>query len=135
MRSTIRTQLYGLTATGLVFLAAVGATGYWGITTVEMTTAEVAATGEAIRTHVQAPAFVDMTREDFSSAVHKTGQDRQDSLDNLGVHSQVLTQRISAARDSRCGDGSCSEGRPERRGQFGGKISERNRCVLTVGRE
>jgi len=41
-----------------------------------------------------------MTREDFSSAVHKTGQDRKDSLDNLSVHSQVLAQRISAARDA-----------------------------------
>lgn len=100
MRLTIRTQLYGLTATGLVFLAAVGATGYWGITTVEKTTAEVAATGEAIRSHVEAPTFVDMTREDFSAVVHKTGQDRQDGLDNLGVHSQVLAQRISAARDA-----------------------------------
>jgi methyl-accepting chemotaxis protein len=100
MRLTIKTQLFGLTATGLVFLAAVGATGYWGITTVEKTTAEVAATGEAIRNHVEAPTFVDMTREDFSSVVHKTGQDQQDSLANLGVHSQVLGQRISAARDA-----------------------------------
>jgi methyl-accepting chemotaxis protein len=100
MRLTIKTQLFGLTGTGLVFLAAVGATGYWGITTVEKTTAEVAATGEAIRNHVEAPTFVDMTREDFSSVVHKTGQDRQDSLANLGVHSQVLGQRISAARDA-----------------------------------
>jgi len=100
MRLTIRTQLYGLTSTALMFLAAVAATGYWGITTVEKTTAEVAATGEAIRNHMEAPTFVDMTREDFSSAVHKTGQDRKDSLDNLSVHSQVLAQRISAARDA-----------------------------------
>jgi methyl-accepting chemotaxis protein len=100
MRLTIRTQLFGLTGTALGFLAAVGATGFWGITTVEKTTAEVAATGEAIRSHAEAPTFVDMTREDFSSAVHKTGQDRPDSLDNLGVHSQVLAQRISAARDA-----------------------------------
>jgi methyl-accepting chemotaxis protein len=100
MRLTIRTQLFGLTGTALAFLAAVGATGYWGITSVEKTTAEVAATGEAIRNHAEAPTFVDMTRDDFSSAVHKTGQDRQDSLDNLGVHSQVLAQRITAARDA-----------------------------------
>jgi methyl-accepting chemotaxis protein len=100
MRLTIKTQLFGLTGTGLLFLAAVGATGYWGITMVEKTTAEVAATGEAIRNHVEAPTFVDMTREDFSAVVHKTGQDQQDSLANLGVHSQVLAQRISAARDA-----------------------------------
>jgi len=40
MRLTIRTQLYGLTSTALMFLAAVAATGYWGLTTVEKTTAE-----------------------------------------------------------------------------------------------
>src|SRR5271156_1445314 len=100
MRLTIRTQLFGLTATALAFLAAVGATGYWGISTVEKTAAELAATGEAIRDHAEAPTFVDLTREDFSSVVHKTGQERQDSLDNLSVHSQVLGQRISAARDA-----------------------------------
>lgn len=100
MRLTIRTQLFGLTGTALGFLAAVGATGYWGISAVQKSSAEVAATGEAIRSHAEAPSFVDMTREDFSSVVHKTGQDRQDSLDNLAVHSQVLGQRISAARDA-----------------------------------
>jgi methyl-accepting chemotaxis protein len=100
MRLTIKTQLYGLTATALAFLAAVGATGYWGITMVEKTSIEVAATGEAIRSHAEAPSFVDMTRDDFSGVVHKTGQDREDSLQNLTVHSQVLGQRISAARDA-----------------------------------
>jgi hypothetical protein len=100
MRLTIKTQLYGLTATALEFLAAVGATGYWGITMVEKTSIEVAATGEAIRSHAEAPTFVDMTREDFSGVVHKAGRDREDSLQNLTVHSQVLGQRISAARDA-----------------------------------
>jgi methyl-accepting chemotaxis protein len=100
MRLTIRTQLFGLTATGLVFLAAVGATGYLGITAVEKTAAEASATGAAIRNHVQAPPLLAMTREDFSEAVHKTGQDRRDSLNNLAVHSEVMAQRIGAARDA-----------------------------------
>jgi hypothetical protein len=55
MRLTIKTQLFGLTATALPFLATVGGTGYWGIRTVEKTTSEVAATGAAIRNHVEAP--------------------------------------------------------------------------------
>ena len=100
MRLTIKTQLFGLTTTALLFLAAVGATGYWGIATVEKTTAEVAATGAAIRNHVEAPTYVDMTREDISGTIHKTGQEQQDNLSNLALHSQVLTQRISAARDA-----------------------------------
>jgi methyl-accepting chemotaxis protein len=100
MRLTIRTQLFGLTTTALTFVAAVGAAGYWGITRVEKTTAEVAATGGAIRNHVEAPTFVDMTREDISAAFHKTGQDQQDSLNNLALHSQVLATRITSARDA-----------------------------------
>jgi methyl-accepting chemotaxis protein len=100
MRLTIRTQLFGLTAAELVFLAAVGATGYVGITAVEKTTAEVSATEAAIRSHGEAPPFLDMTREDFSTAVHKTGQDRQDSLNKLAVHSEAMAQCIGAARDA-----------------------------------
>jgi methyl-accepting chemotaxis protein len=96
----IRTKLLGLTATGLIFVAGVSATGYWGITSVQKTTVEVAATGAAIRNHVEARMYKDMTRDDISAVFTKKGQDRQDSLDNLSVHSKVLAQRVDAARDS-----------------------------------
>jgi len=96
----IRTKLLGLTATGLIFVAGVSATGYWGITSVQKTTVEVAATGAAIRNHVEAGMYKDMTRDDISSVLTKKGQDRQDSLNNLSVHSKVLAQRVDAARDS-----------------------------------
>jgi methyl-accepting chemotaxis protein len=100
MRLKIKTQLFGLTVTGLLFIASVGATGYWGIRTLEKTTEEVSATGAAIRNHIEATTYNDMTREDISGAIHKTGSDRQDSLNNLLLHSQVLAQRITAARDA-----------------------------------
>jgi methyl-accepting chemotaxis protein len=100
MRLTIKMQLVGLTATGVLFIASVGATGYWGIKTLEKTTAEVAATGAAIRNHVEASTYNDMTREDISGAIHKTGSDRQDSVNNLTLHSQVLAQRVASARDA-----------------------------------
>jgi methyl-accepting chemotaxis protein len=96
----IRTKLLGLTATGLIFVAGVSATGYWGITSVQKTTVEVAATGAAIRNHVEAGMYKDMTRDDISAIFTKKGQDRQDSLDNLSVHGKVLLQRVDAARDS-----------------------------------
>ena len=54
---TIQRKLLGLTITGLAFVLAISATGYWGITTVEETTAEVAATGSAIRNHVEAGVY------------------------------------------------------------------------------
>jgi len=50
MELTIKTRLLGLTISGLVFVAGVSATGYWGITSVHKTTAEVAATGSADKT-------------------------------------------------------------------------------------
>ena len=62
---TIKRKLLGLTITGLAFVLAISATGYWGITTVEETTAEVAATGSAIRNHVEAGVYNDMTRSDI----------------------------------------------------------------------
>src|SRR5579871_106745 len=96
LRLTIKAQLFGLTITGVLFIASVGATGYWGIRTLEKTTSEVAATGAAIRSHVEATTYNDMTREDISGATHKSGSERQDSLNNLTLHSQVLAQRITA---------------------------------------
>jgi methyl-accepting chemotaxis protein len=96
----IKTKLLSLTATGLIFVAGVSATGYWGITSVQKTTVEVAATGAAIRNHVEAGMYKDMTRDDISAIFAKKGQDRQDSLDNLSVHGKVLAQRVDAARDS-----------------------------------
>ncbi len=100
MRLTIKTKLLGLTAAGLVFVAGVSATGYWGITSLQKATVEVATTGAAIRNHVEAGTYKDMTRDDFSAIFAKKGQDRQDSLDNLSAHAKVLAERVNAARDS-----------------------------------
>src|SRR5580700_526138 len=55
LRATIRFQLFGWTATGLEFLAAVGATGSVGITAVEKSAAKVSATAAAIRSYVRRP--------------------------------------------------------------------------------
>ena len=92
----IKTKLLSLTATSLIFVACVSTTGYWGITSVQKTTIEVAATGAAIRNHVEAGMYKDMTRDDISAVFTKKGQDRQDSLDNLSVHGKVLAQRVDA---------------------------------------
>src|ERR1700690_2481037 len=100
MRLTIKRKLYGLTICSLLFVAGVSAAGYWGITSVEKTTVEVAATGAAIRNHVEAATYNDMTRDDTSAIFAKKGQDQQDSLDNLALHSKMLAQRVTAARDA-----------------------------------
>jgi methyl-accepting chemotaxis protein len=100
MRLTIKRKLFGLTLCSLLFVAGVSAAEYWGITSVEKTTVEVAATEAAIRNHVEAGTFNDMTRDDFSAIFAKKGRERQDSLDNLALHSKMLAQRVTAARDA-----------------------------------
>ena len=43
MQLTIKTKLFGLAAGSLLLVAGVSATGYWGITSVTKTTAQVGA--------------------------------------------------------------------------------------------
>jgi len=98
MQLTIKTKLYGLTVTGLIFVAAVSATGYWGITTVERTTVEVAATGSAIRSHMEAGTYNDLTRTDTSAVFTGKGDDQQNAAEEFAQHSKLLGERIANAR-------------------------------------
>ncbi|HEY4661259.1 MAG TPA: HAMP domain-containing methyl-accepting chemotaxis protein [Terriglobales bacterium] len=100
MRITIKKKLYGLTLASLLFVAGVSANGCWGITSVEKLTRELAATGAAVRDHVEVGQYNDMTREDIATIFAKKGQEQQDGLNNLALHSKVLEQRASAARDT-----------------------------------
>jgi len=98
MQLTIRTKLFGLTATGLVFVAAVGATGYWGMTSVEKGTGEVAATGSAIRNHIEAGVYNDLTRTDTSAVFTAKGDDQQNAAEEFAQHGKLLQDRIAKAR-------------------------------------
>jgi methyl-accepting chemotaxis protein len=98
MKLTIRTKLFGLATSSLLLVACVSATGYWGITSVTKTTTQVAALGVAIRNHVEANMYNDMTREDIYAICTKKGQDQQDAVANLTAHSKLLEERTTAAR-------------------------------------
>jgi len=99
MQWTIKKRLSTLTISGLVCVAAVSATGYWGITSVEKATTQVSTTGLAIRNHIEAGTYNDMTREDISAIFTKRGQEQQDNVDNLALHSKLLAQRLATARE------------------------------------
>jgi methyl-accepting chemotaxis protein len=99
MQWTIKKRLATLTINGLMFVVAVSATGYWGITSVEKATTQVSATGMAIRNHIEAGTYNDMTREDISAIFTKKGQEQQDNVDNLALHSKLLAQDIAKARE------------------------------------
>jgi len=98
MQLTIKTKLYGLAAGSLLLVAGVSATGYWGITSVTKTTVQVGALGVAIRNHVEANMFNDMTREDIYAVCTKTADEQQGAITNLAAHSKLLADRTAAAR-------------------------------------
>ena len=98
MQLTIKAKLYGLTVAGLTFVAAVSATGYWGITTVQRTTVEVASTGSAIRNHMEAGVYNDLTRTDTSAVFTAKGDDQQNAAEEFAQHSKLLQDRVAKAR-------------------------------------
>jgi methyl-accepting chemotaxis protein len=100
MKLTIRTKLFGLTIGSVVFVVAVSATGYWGITSVSKGTGEVSAIGVAIRNNFAAGIYNDMTRDDINAVCTKKDQDQEDAITNLTTHAQLLVQRATAARDA-----------------------------------
>jgi methyl-accepting chemotaxis protein len=95
---TIKRKLFGLTIAGLLFVASVSAAGYWGITSVEQTTAEVAATSSAIRNHLEAGTYNDMTRADMSAVFTAKSDEQQNKIEELSQHFKLLKDRISKAR-------------------------------------
>jgi methyl-accepting chemotaxis protein len=92
---TIKRKLLGFTIIGLVFVLAISIVGYWGISTVKQTTAEVAATGSAIRNHVEAGVYNDLTRSDMSAIFTAKGDEQQNKVEELGRHSNLLKDRLT----------------------------------------
>jgi len=99
MRMTIKAQLFGLTISSLIVVAAVSATGYWGITTVQKTTVEVASTGSAIRNHIEAGVYNDLSRADTSAIFTAKGDEQQNKADDFVQSGKLLQDRIATARE------------------------------------
>jgi methyl-accepting chemotaxis protein len=96
---TIKGKLFGLTICGLLFIAGVSVTGYWGITSVEKTTAAVGATGSAIRNHIEAGVYNDTVRADVSAVFTEKGDEQQNKVEEFSQHCKLLQDRIAKARD------------------------------------
>ena len=97
MRLTIKTQLFGLSISALIFVIGVSATGYWGITSVQKTTGEVASTGSAIRNHMEAGIYNDLTRADISAVFTGKGDEQKNKADEFAQHSKLLQDRLAKA--------------------------------------
>jgi methyl-accepting chemotaxis protein len=99
MQLTIKQKLLGMTFSGLLFVTSVSITGYWGITSVEKTTAAVGATGSAIRSHLEAGIYNDSTRADVSSVFTQKGDEQQNKAEEFEQHGKLLLDRIAKARE------------------------------------
>jgi methyl-accepting chemotaxis protein len=99
MRLTIKLRLFGLTISGLLFVAAVSVTGYWGIKSLQKTTAEVAAAGSAIRSHIDTKVFNDLTRDDISQVFKTKGDEQQSKAGDFVEHSKLLQDGIAKAHE------------------------------------
>lgn len=99
MQWTIKRRLFGLTLTGLLFVAAVSVSGYWGITSVEKTTADVAATGSAIRNHIEAGVYNDLTRADLAAVFAAKGDEQEDKVEQFAQDCKLLQDRVAKAHD------------------------------------
>ncbi len=98
MQLTIKTKLLGLTISSLVFLASVSVTGYWGISSGARTTTEVAATGSAIRDHIEAGVYNDLIRADVSAVFTTKDDEQQDKVEEFEQHCRLLQDRIAKTR-------------------------------------
>ena len=98
MRLTIKKKLFGLTISAAVFVLAVSVTGYQGITSVYKTTVNVAATGSAIRNHIEAGVYNDLTRADIGAVFTQKGDEQQNKVEDFAQHCKLLSDRIAKAR-------------------------------------
>jgi len=97
MTITIRQKLYGLGLLGLLFSAAIGFTGWYGIRQVGRGVQDVGATASAIRNHMEASTFLDLSRADVSKIYTSTGDAQDTAASEFEDHEKLLRDRLSVA--------------------------------------
>jgi methyl-accepting chemotaxis protein len=95
MNLSIRQKLYGLGTLGLVIAIGVGITGLYGISQVAGEMQTTSAMGAAIRNHLEAGMFLDLTRADVSKMMNSTGDGQDSAASELGDHQKLLRERIA----------------------------------------
>jgi methyl-accepting chemotaxis protein len=97
MTITIRQKLYGLGALGLLFSIAIGVTGWYGIRQVSHGVQDVGATSSAIRNHMEASAFLELTRSDVSKILNSAGDAQDNAASEFEDHQKLLSDRLAKA--------------------------------------
>jgi methyl-accepting chemotaxis protein len=95
MHLTIRKKLYGLGFLGLLFTVAVGITGVRGISQVAGGIDDVSRTSSAIRNHIEASIFLDLSRADVSKILTTTEDAQDTAVSELESHLKLLSGRLA----------------------------------------
>ena len=96
MNVTIRQKLYGLGTLGIVIAIGVGLTGLYGISQVAGEIETTSAMGSAIRNHLEASMFLDLTRGDVSKMMNSADDAQDSAASELGDHQKLLWDRLAA---------------------------------------
>jgi methyl-accepting chemotaxis protein len=99
MHWTIKQKLFGITLSGLLFVVAVSAAGYWGISSVKQAGVVVGATGSAIRSHIEAGIYNDASRAAVSAVFTEKGDEQQNKADEFAQNSKLAADRIARAHE------------------------------------
>jgi methyl-accepting chemotaxis protein len=96
MNLSIRQKLYGLGTLGLIIAVTVGLTGLYGISQVAGELKTTSAMSSAIRNHLEASMFLDLTRGDVSKMMNATGDAQDSAASELADHQKLLRDRLTA---------------------------------------
>jgi len=97
MHLTIRHKLFGLGSLGLVFSAVLGLTVLQAILQVAGEVQNVSETSSAIRPHMEANQFLDLTRADLSKILRATGEAQDTAAAELSDHQKLVIERLGKA--------------------------------------
>ncbi len=97
MNLTIRHKLYGLGLLGLAISVGVGVTGLYGIVRAAAGIESVSATSSAIRDHLEASMFLDLTRADMSKMMTTEGDAQDAAASELVDHQKLLRSRMASS--------------------------------------
>src|SRR5882724_11986879 len=96
MHWTIRIRLYTLSLLGLLAAAAVGVTGYWGVSKVQSATQQVYVTSSALRNHLEADMMRHALKADVLAALLAHDEKSKDRvLTDLAEHSNRFRQFLA----------------------------------------
>jgi methyl-accepting chemotaxis protein len=97
MNMTIRLKLYGLGLLGALASLIAGFTGIYGVSRILTRIEDIDGTSYAVRPHVEAAAFLDLSRNDVSKMLTFSGPAQENAVSELAEHGKLFRDRLATA--------------------------------------